>query len=34
VLTDSGIEIQSLYDAGDVAPGLKERLGEPDRRRP
>jgi len=27
--TDSGIEIDRLYDAGDVAPGLSERLGEP-----
>jgi methylmalonyl-CoA mutase N-terminal domain/subunit len=27
--TDSGIEIQGLYDADDVAPGLEERLGEP-----
>ena len=27
--TDSGIEIDGLYDAGDVAPGLEERLGEP-----
>jgi methylmalonyl-CoA mutase, N-terminal domain len=29
VFTDSGIEIQPLYDEGDVAPGLEERLGEP-----
>src|SRR3954468_3743342 len=29
VFTDSGIEIQSLYAASDVAPGLEERLGEP-----
>jgi methylmalonyl-CoA mutase, N-terminal domain len=29
VFTDSGIEIQPLYDEGDVAPGLQERLGEP-----
>src|SRR3954447_11193722 len=27
--TDSGIEIQPLYGAGDVAEGLEERLGEP-----
>ncbi len=27
--TDSGIEIKRLYDSGDVAPGLEERLGEP-----
>ncbi len=27
--TDSGIEIQPLYDEDDVAPGLEERLGEP-----
>lgn len=27
--TDSGIEIKNTYDAGDVAPGLEERLGEP-----
>ena len=27
--TDSGIEVDRLYDAGDVAPGLEERLGEP-----
>ncbi len=27
--TDSGIEIEKLYEAGDVAPGLEERLGEP-----
>jgi methylmalonyl-CoA mutase N-terminal domain/subunit len=29
VFTDSGIEIQPLYDQSDVAPGLSERLGEP-----
>jgi methylmalonyl-CoA mutase N-terminal domain/subunit len=29
VFTDSGIEIEALYDEGDVAPGLEERLGEP-----
>jgi methylmalonyl-CoA mutase N-terminal domain/subunit len=27
--TDSGIEIKTLYDEGDVAPGLEERLGKP-----
>jgi methylmalonyl-CoA mutase, N-terminal domain len=27
--TDSGIEIDRLYDADDVEPGLPERLGEP-----
>src|SRR4028119_714337 len=27
--TDSGIEIKTLYDEGDVASGLDERLGEP-----
>jgi methylmalonyl-CoA mutase, N-terminal domain len=27
--TDSGIEIERVYEAGDVAPGLDERLGEP-----
>ncbi len=27
--TDSGIEVDKLYDAGDVAPALEERLGEP-----
>jgi methylmalonyl-CoA mutase N-terminal domain/subunit len=27
--TDSGIEIKNVYDAGDVAPALEERLGEP-----
>ena len=27
--TDSGIEIEPLYDETDVAPGLPERLGEP-----
>jgi methylmalonyl-CoA mutase N-terminal domain/subunit len=29
VFTDSGIEIDPLYDARDVAEGLEERLGEP-----
>jgi methylmalonyl-CoA mutase N-terminal domain/subunit len=29
VFTDSGIEIDPLYDESDVAPGLGERLGEP-----
>ena len=29
VFTDSGIEIDRLYDADDVDPGLEERLGEP-----
>ncbi|MEX2420577.1 MAG: methylmalonyl-CoA mutase family protein, partial [Actinomycetota bacterium] len=29
VITDSGIEIERVYDAEDVAPGLEERLGEP-----
>jgi methylmalonyl-CoA mutase, N-terminal domain len=29
VFTDSGIEIDPLYDEGDVGPGLEERLGEP-----
>src|SRR6185369_15202681 len=29
VFTDSGIEIDRLYDESDVAPGLAERLGEP-----
>jgi methylmalonyl-CoA mutase N-terminal domain/subunit len=29
VFTDSGIEIEALYDEGDVAPSLAERLGEP-----
>ena len=28
-ITDSGIEIERLYEAEDVAPGLGERLGEP-----
>jgi methylmalonyl-CoA mutase, N-terminal domain len=28
-ITDSGIEVESLYEADDVAPGLDERLGEP-----
>ncbi len=27
--TDSGIEVQRLYEPGDVGPGLDERLGEP-----
>jgi methylmalonyl-CoA mutase, N-terminal domain len=27
--TDSGIEVERVYEAGDVAPGLDERLGEP-----
>jgi len=27
--TDSGIEIEAVYDETDVAPGLEERLGEP-----
>jgi len=27
--TDSGIEVDRLYEADDVAPGLEERLGEP-----
>jgi len=29
VFTDSGIEIERLYSADDVAPGLDQRLGEP-----
>jgi methylmalonyl-CoA mutase N-terminal domain/subunit len=29
VFTDSGIEIDALYEEGDVAPDLGERLGEP-----
>src|SRR4051795_13587082 len=29
IFTDSGIEIEALYEEGDVAPGLAERLGEP-----
>ncbi len=29
VFTDSGIEIEPLYDADDVGPGLEQRLGEP-----
>ncbi len=29
VFTDSGIEIEGVYDADDVAPGLEQRLGEP-----
>jgi methylmalonyl-CoA mutase N-terminal domain/subunit len=28
-ITDSGIEIQRLYEEDDVAPGLQERLGDP-----
>jgi len=31
IFTDSGIAIDRLYDSGDVAPGLDERLGEPAR---
>jgi methylmalonyl-CoA mutase, N-terminal domain len=27
--TDSGIEVERVYDAGDVGPGLEERLGTP-----
>jgi methylmalonyl-CoA mutase N-terminal domain/subunit len=27
--TDSGIEVERVYEAGDVAPGLEERLAEP-----
>jgi methylmalonyl-CoA mutase N-terminal domain/subunit len=27
--TDSGIDVERRYDAGDVAPGLEARLGEP-----
>jgi methylmalonyl-CoA mutase N-terminal domain/subunit len=27
--TDSGIEIKTTYDEGDVRPGVEERLGEP-----
>ncbi len=27
--TDSGIPVERLYEPGDVAPGLEERLGEP-----
>ena len=27
--TDSGIEVDRLYDADDVAPGVEQRLGEP-----
>jgi len=30
VFTDSGIEIERLYDESDVAPGLGERLREPE----
>ncbi len=29
IFTDSGIEIDRLYDESDVAPDLEERLGEP-----
>src|SRR4051795_3346762 len=29
VFTDSGIEVKRLYEDGDVAPGLQERLGDP-----
>jgi len=29
IFTDSGIEIEALYDESDVAPGLQERLGAP-----
>ena len=29
IFTDSGIEIDKLYEPGHVAAGLKERLGEP-----
>ncbi|MGZ5325785.1 MAG: methylmalonyl-CoA mutase family protein, partial [Solirubrobacterales bacterium] len=29
VFTDSGIEIEPLYEEDDIAPGLRERLGEP-----
>jgi methylmalonyl-CoA mutase N-terminal domain/subunit len=29
VITDSGIEIEPLYDESDIAPGLEQRLGEP-----
>jgi methylmalonyl-CoA mutase, N-terminal domain len=29
VFTDSGVEIDRLYDEDDVAPGVSERLGEP-----
>ena len=29
VFTDSGIEIEPLYESSDVAPNLEERLGEP-----
>src|SRR3954451_5969494 len=29
VFTDSGIEIDRVYEEGDVAPDLEERLGEP-----
>src|SRR2546423_2922356 len=27
--TDSGVEVERVYEADDVAPGLEERLGEP-----
>ena len=29
VFTDSGIEVDRLYEESDVAPDLEERLGEP-----
>ena len=29
VFTDSGIEVERVYEAGDVGPGLEQRLGEP-----
>ncbi len=29
IFTDSGIEIESVYEEGDVAPDLEQRLGEP-----
>jgi methylmalonyl-CoA mutase N-terminal domain/subunit len=29
VFTDSGIEIERVYEESDVAPGLEQRLGEP-----
>jgi methylmalonyl-CoA mutase N-terminal domain/subunit len=29
VFTDSGIEIERIYEEDDVAPGLEQRLGEP-----
>jgi methylmalonyl-CoA mutase N-terminal domain/subunit len=31
VFTDSGIEIEPVYEESDVAPGLEQRLGEPGR---